>query len=217
MPETYRPTNGTGLQSASSFREATMVGKEFFMDKPIITLTKWNRRNYANANADAEYSMLTGTGHTDPTEINSSGISAAILNAAAEGFGVEFYLPPDLDTAQAINFRVLFCDVTDAAGTGDPIFTILYKAVIAGTTAQAVPTTALDTIITATTNVAQYVPVWTAWGEIAAATSGIVALTPGDDKLILKVTVTDLDGCTDVNPLAVQVRYSRKYYNGGAM
>ena len=210
MTENYRPTNGAGLQTAQQFREATKLGKEFIFDRPIVDI--WNAGpNYSTT--DGHWTVTPGSAHPTIAEINSSGIIAPVCNADNEGFGTLWKLPPSIDVAQEIGFRLLTCNVTDAAGTGTELWAITYKALVAATTAVAVPATAMGTVVTATTNLAQYVTVWSSWGLIAAATSGITTLIPGDDALILKCIV-DITSVTDTNPLILQARYYRKYLNG---
>lgn len=210
MGEVYRPSNGTGLQTANTFRTACKLGKEYFLDRAIKII--WEAGpNYTTT--DGHWTATPGSGHPTIAAVNSSGIIAPVIDAANEGVGVQWKLPPDVDTAQDIDFRIFWCNVTDAAATGSPTWTILYTPLTAGTTAWAVGATALDTTIAAQANVAQYVAQWTDWGTISGGTSAITALEPGDDVLTLKVTVTDLDSTTDANPLLIQARYYRKYYN----
>lgn len=207
MTETYRPTNGAGLQTAQQFREATKVGKEFIFDRPIVDI--WNAGpNYTTT--DGHWSVTPGTGHPTIADVNSSGIIAPVCNANSEGITTLWKLPDEIDVAQEIDVRLLTCNVTDAAGAGTETWTVVYKALVAGTTAVGAASTALGTTIEATTNLAQYVATWSTWGVIAAATSGITTLVPGDDALIFKATVA-LSSVTDSNPLIMQARYYRKY------
>lgn len=209
MAETYIPTNGAGMKGASDFSEACKVGKEIFFDRPIKTI--WSAGpNWSTT--DGLWSFTPGNAHPTVAEINSSGIMAPICNANNEGFGCKWLIPPDCDVSKQIDFRVLWLDNTDAAGTGSAQWAILYKAVSFGATTLAVPTVALDTVIADQADLAVYVPLWTAWGSISAAKSGVTTLVPGDSMLALKVTVT-LTTITDADPLLVQCRYYRKYFN----
>jgi len=207
MSETYRPTNGAGLQTAQQFREGTKIGKEFIFDRPIVDI--WNAGpNYTTT--DGHWSFTPGSAHPTVADVNSSGVIAPLCNANSEGVVTFWKLPDSIDVAQAIDFRILTCNVTDAAGAGTETWTVVYKAITAGTTAIGAASTALGTTIEATTNLAQYVQTWSTWGTIAAATSGITTLIPGDDALIVKATVA-LSSVTDSNPLIIQARFYRKY------
>lgn len=209
MAETYRPSSGSGMQTADTFVNACKVGKEMFFDRPIKTI--WSAGpNYSTT--DGHWTFTPGSAHPTIAEVNSSGIIAPICNADNEGFCCKWIIPTDCDVSKQIDFRVYWCDVTDAAGTGTALWVVTYNAVTFGGTALAAATTALDTVLVAQTNLAAYIPQWTAWGSISAAKTGITTLSPGESMLNLKV-ILDLTTITDADPLLMQVRYYRKYYN----
>jgi hypothetical protein len=210
MAESFKPTNGCGMQTWDALKNSTMVAKEYVIDRPLVNI--WSC-GPAMTMTDTLWTATPGSAHPTYTEVNSSGILTPLCNANSEGFAFMWRIPAECDVTKAIDFRILWCDVTDAAAAGTATWTLLYKHLVAGTTAVAVAATALDTTIEACTNVAQYVPVWTTWGSIAATT--LSAAVPGDALLGFKATVA-ISSVTDANPMLVQARYYRKYYQGSS-
>jgi hypothetical protein len=210
MTLSFYPSNGTGLASVHSFREGTRDAKEFASD--IVYRSIWDTTGMSLYEL-TDTSLKTVEPDALITEINSSGITGPLCDTAADGFTALWNLPAEIALDETISFRILWCGNTDAAGTGHPVWTIVYKHLVNGTTAVAVPATALDTTVATATgdqsNLAVYVPQFTGWGSISAST--LIAAVPGDAAIALKCTCTNLDGCTDAVPLALQVRYYRRW------
>ncbi len=210
MTQMYGPSLGSGLQTSKTLQLSCKMGKEFVFERVIDTLFMSGQRMMPNL-YDTDTLVGIGAGASVITEINSSGIGGLLHTTDADSGSHLWKLPVEIDLSQAIDFRLLWTDVAGVAGSC--LFAILYRPIISGTTALAVGTTALDTVLVDSALVTQYAPIWTEWGSIAAAKTGVVTLIPGEDALNLKITVTTLTTLSDAYLLGAQVRYYRKFIN----
>jgi hypothetical protein len=203
-----KPTNAVALATFDGLRNSSAWAKEYVQDIRIVNLLNVTG---ACQNATGPANLFSfGTGHPALAEVNTSETAGYLLNADSESHGLTWELPHDLDPNQDIDFRVKWSN-SEAAATGSVLFSIVYTpVVIGGTTALAVAATALDTIIVNQVDLAANVKTWTSWGTITGGKTGIVALCPGTDEIVLKCAV-DLTTCADATLFQIQARYRRRF------
>ena len=201
MGVTYRPTYAISHPSKDGFRSSSVASQNFFLDRTIEDLLF-----FPNVTEhDPDNAVGVGAGDPELAELNSSEICALFMDTDADAHGISWPIPVDLATDSAIDFRVGWSN-SEAAATGSCLWSVVYKAIVAGTTAFAVGATALDTLITNQADLAANVFQWTPWGSIAAGTAAITALVPGDDALNLSIAA-DLTTIADASLIRFQVRY----------
>lgn len=193
------PTNGSGSQTCLTLRNSTEFGKEFTADR--VKRVLFYLPNFVAA-ADL---VSMGAGTADLDEVNATEI-AGIEHATTESYSTLWVLPDEIDLAQALDIRVLWCDEAAASGATQAC-TVTYQAITAGTDTMVAPATALGTAIAAKADLAADIPHWSSWGSIAAST---ITDTPGEDLCNFKILWT-LTTLTALWTLSAQVRYYRRF------
>lgn len=202
----YAPTDAARIADAQTFRQTCRFSKEACLDRPVVSL-------FTALNVIAAADLVSmGAGTADLDEINATEI-AGFEMATTESYSHIWPLPPQIDTDQAIQVRVKWGSEA-AASTKDQTPSMTYQAVTMGGTGTAVamvaPATALDTAIVAAADEGADKFQNSSWGEIAAGTAGIQALSPGDDLINFKILMT-LDTLTAAWVIGADIRYSRQY------
>jgi hypothetical protein len=200
----YSPTNSTGISTVAKLRSSCRFAKEHVMDRVVKTL--WTHANIDTT--DHLFGVIPGTAHPTMTELNSSGLMAALLNADSEGYSFLWTIPQEIDLAQVVRFRVGFSN-SEAVNTAlTAAWTFTYDALVPGTTAVNVASTAL-TATSTTAALGANVFQRSNWGTMAAATLDAATYVPGDAIMNWKVTV-DVTTMADASLLTGQVQYYRR-------
>ena len=196
------PTSGT---YGSALTHAMLVGaghttRNFVNDQPKIDV--WN-----GSWGVTDISAADSVGTADQVEVNSS-LQLGIDFDNAETFGFNFAIPEDADVAKDMDLRFYWSNSAAVAAAETALFTPLYKHLIPGTTAIAVPATAFSTVAAAQASFGANVGGYTGWNTI---TGGVLtsAYVIGESRLAIKITCT-LTTLTDAKITSAQFRYFRK-------
>lgn len=95
----------------------------------------------------------SGAGNPALQEVNTTGMVALKIDAAADDVHHTWFIPTDLDVASDLNIYVLWSS-DQTTDTDTVTWKILYEALTPDTDAPGAPATALDTAIAADTNIA---------------------------------------------------------------
>lgn len=152
--------------------------------------------------------VSAGAGNPSMMEVTDSGVTGLLIDAAGDLVTLMWPIPYDCDVQSNIDVAVLWS--SDQTTTTDTFtWKVLYKELTVDTTAVDIPATALDTAITADTNIGTANALQqTPWGTINGGT-----LTNGN-VLLLHVELDAVSGATLGSDLVygyyLRVRYVRR-------
>ena len=197
----FYPTKGSIGSGATTdgLANGNYWTKNYVMDRPIIEI--WN----ASAGAATLAADMVGTATIG--ECNSS-LAAAIEMDTTETMGFQFRLPYDMDINKDIDIRVIWSADEAAAAGQTANHVLLYKHVILGTTAVAVPATAFDTNAGAQLSHGANILGAGGWNTIVA--SKMTTFIPGESRLYISCT-TALVTLTKPFIAAYELRYWRRF------
>lgn len=201
----HLPTAATGNEGWAGLVQAGGHFTAYVFDRPIVFL--WDIPNVSNGDGTPALLLSHGVNTIAWTEQASSETCGFAVTADGDTYATRWYLPVDIDLGKAIDLAV---EWTASGATGSATFKILYKAITASTTALGAAATALDTVIAdCDVDGTAAVPIWTAWGSIAAST--LAALTPGDDSLVISTEQDTFSTITTCEMFQTRLRYYRRY------
>jgi hypothetical protein len=118
-----------------------------------------------------------------------------------------WWLPNELDVTQDIEFNLLCSNSETVDATKYHTFVTLYKALIVGTTAVAIPATAVTSEMATIKNIgANILQKSATWAKIAGATVTAAGVVAGRDALMLMFTDT-ITGSADLSVYKVLAKY----------
>jgi hypothetical protein len=207
LPDQFLPKGAGVALKAEAVNNQPFVG-DVVSVRTIENLVVTNPAYNASGPADL---IGLGTGTPALSEISTFGLAGVNLNADNETFHSLWDIPYEADLEQEIAIRHKWLKIQDAAAaTGTALLTDTYLALVDGTTALAAQTTAFDTDRAAQAVAARYVPQWTDWSTISAASVQALGLTAGEDQIAFKHLV-DLTTITDCHVLVSQIAYYRRF------
>ncbi len=201
------PTNSSGASTVHRLRNSSRFGKEFVVDRPIVSLWGWKGSLFGNLRATA---LVTGSaGDAIVDDLGGGPRNALFFDTDGDAHEVMWKLPDDIDLAQAIRFRILWSN-TEAAATGSALLTVKYRVAPVGTfdMGLAAAATALDTAIVNQVDLAEDVFQYTSWGVLDADT---LSGTPGEDYISVLAELTTKTTVASVDVYDVHAQYYRKW------
>jgi len=202
-----RPANNSVVTSADLAR--THFGANFAPHQ--VEKVLWEAPNIRNVTGPANLENWDGQ---DYVQMGSSQCSGCTV---ATGGDVNYLwrLPNDIDTAQDVEFNLLVSNSESVDSAKLVTYVTLVKAFIVGTTAIAIPATAVTSEMSTIKNVgANIFQQATTWAKLAGATFAAMGLTPGKDLLGLMFTGT-LTGSADFTVYKIISRFYVKQVSGG--
>lgn len=158
----------------------------------------------------AGVSVGASTGAAVQQEISTFGIVSILMDTAGDVLDHNLQLPPDIDIAKDIRFRVHW--TSGSATTADTItWKVFYLPIVPNTTTIAAASTALTTVIAEDTVAGAYIWQATEWGILKGGT-----LAANVEALMLQVELDAFAaGLTeDKFPLGLEMAYSPKKLRG---
>lgn len=166
--------------------------------------------NFSGILGAAGVSVGAGGGAPVQQEISTFGIVSILMDTAGDLLDHNLQLPPDIDIAKDIRFRVHW--TSGSATTADTItWKVFYRSIVPNTTTIAAAATALDTVIAQDTVAGAYIWQATEWGILKGGT-----LAANVEALMLQVELDAFAaGLTeDKFPLGLEMAYSPKKLRG---
>ncbi len=202
------PTNGSGASTVHRLRNTTRFGKEFVIDRPIVSL--WGGGNLVG-NLLATALASESAGAPVMAAIGSSVRTGLLIPDTNDAHEVMWRLPDDIDLAQDIEFRVLWTNPQSAA-TGSALWAVTYAEATVGTFDMGAVAGAetLDTIIANQVDLGTDILQYTLWDGAGVLDGGTLSGTPGDDFLSVNLACTHTT-VTDTHAIDLQARYFRKW------
>lgn len=171
----------------------------------------WEATNLQNATGPAS---LQNYDEQSNAEIASSQM-AGITLATGKDINFLWRLPNDIDVTKEVAFNLLCSNSEAVDATKYCTFVTLVKAFIVGTTAIAIPATAVTSEMSTIANVgANVLQQATTWAKLAGATFAAMGLTRGKDCLGLMFTGT-FTGSADITVYKILSRFYVRQVSGG--
>jgi len=199
------PINFRGQESSDQLKTAGPSFSQFVAYK--VKRDLWSFMNYLDTGSSDNAESM-GAGAPEFAEVNTSEIGGILTATSNDSYGQLWFLPEELDTTKAMNFRVFWSE-SGTGGSGSAQFVVKYTELITETTAVAIGATALSTAIAADTpSTTAHALQVSADGVLDANT--LTAGGAGANALALICTCT-LTTITDASAYRLEAEYERRF------